>query len=172
MRLSNFKKFLTALFILCPLASQAEVITIDEVTVQVQPEPGNTFKLFFKFEVPQLPEKVNIDYAVLSFGVNITNLSTKVLELLSATKTTVGKSADYNTNPVTAVISKGKSGLNQIDVDITQLVNLWVNGGDKNEGITLISHRNIEEKGLESSKMALAPEFKKASVRIFYTSAE
>ena len=57
----------------------------------------------------------------------------------------------------------------KIDLDITQLVDLWVNGGATNQGVRLVSHRKIVEKSLLTDKVALAPNFKAPAVRVFYT---
>ncbi len=71
-------KMISSLALLILLAASApthaEILTIDEVTIQVQPVADGEVKLFFEFDLPKLPADVSIDYAVLSFGVNVTAL--------------------------------------------------------------------------------------------------
>lgn len=84
-------------FLLLSFASktQAEVITVDKVTAAVQPVSGNAFELLFSFNLPQLPKSVNIDYAVLSFGVNVAApLSANFLEILSSRQQRSGKECE------------------------------------------------------------------------------
>ncbi len=79
-----------------PCTNLAEVITIDMVTVQIQPLEGKTFQLLFKFELPTLPKNVNIDYASLNIGVNVSApLSGEMLEILSTASASQGKVAAY-----------------------------------------------------------------------------
>lgn len=167
------KYIVFAAFISVPLQASAEVILIDDVTVQVEPLQGNNFQIFFKFDLPKVPATANIDYAELSFGVNIKEASSGMkFEVLSREKDATDKLIDYNTNPVTARISKGTIGLAEVRLDITQLAELWSKEGEKNNGIILVAHRRITEKALSNEKISLAPLFKKATVRIFYTEIE
>ncbi|MCI0694627.1 hypothetical protein L0337_21795 [candidate division KSB1 bacterium] len=156
-----------------PWTTWAGVITVEKVTVSVQPIGQNAFQLLFKFDMPQFLGKVNIDHAVLRFGVNIVNPPDgKLLEILSADSTSQGAVVNYNTNPVTGFIPKNKIGLTQIELDVTQLVDLWVNGGAKNDGILVISHRRISEQALQTNKVTLATGVMKPAVAVFYTEVE
>lgn len=115
-----------------------------------------------------MPPKVNIDYAELSFGVNLSvPASEGFLEILSPDSS--GKFTNYNAVPVTGLLPKNKTGQAQVDLDITQLVDLWVNGGVQNKGVLLVSHRKLVQKSLQTGKVSLAPNFKSPTVRIFYT---
>ncbi len=168
-------KIVVVVLLLCGLPSmtQAGVVTLEDVTVEVQPLEDGTFQLLFKFDLPQLPEDVNIDYAILSFGVNKVTLPTgKFLEILSADTTGQGATAAYNANPVTGLLPNKKTGLAQIELDLTQLVDLWINGDEKNQGVLVVSHRRISEKAFETGKVELAPQFRKATVKIFYTAVK
>jgi hypothetical protein len=133
----------------------------------------NTFRLFIKFDLPDLPKTANVDYAVLSLGLDVDEKSdtttTMVFEILSKENMARERITTYNANPVTAIITPKEKGLTQLELDITQLVTLWVKDGEQNEGLVLISHRNIADKFLTSDKIALAPEFKAPTVKIFYT---
>ncbi len=156
-----------------PWTIWAGVITVDNVTVSVQPDGQDGFQLLFKIDLSQIPNKVNIDYAVLSFGVNIVSPpSGNRLEILSADSTNQGAVINYNGNPVTGSIPKGKTGLTSIDLDITQLVDLWVNGGGKNDGVLAVSHRRLPGKALQTNKVTLATGVMKPAVTIFYTEVE
>jgi len=136
--------------------SRAEVATVNKVTVAVQPAGGTAYRLLFTFSLPNLPAGVNIDYAEMSFGVNVSApLSANALEILSADSGSQGKNASYNANPVTAFVPKEKTGLNRVDLDITQLVDSWVNGGARNKGALLVSHRGMAQKVLQTGKGAL-----------------
>ncbi len=140
---------------------------------QLQAVEGDAFRILFTFDLPAIPDNVNIDYAVISFGLNIkSSTNRKLLEILSADNSGQGAASSYNQNPATAVISKHKLGLTQTHLDITQLVDSWVNGNAVNEGILLVSHRAIPEKAFQAEKVALAPQFKKASIKTFYTRIE
>lgn len=55
--------FLIFRFILPPTL-QAKVITVNNVSVQVQTLSDSSFQWLFKFALPPLPARVNIDYAV------------------------------------------------------------------------------------------------------------
>jgi hypothetical protein len=167
-----FRMLLALMVGLLPATTWAGAITVDNVAVSIQPVGENSFQLLFKFELPQLPAKVNIDYAVLSFGVNIANPPDgKLLEILSVDNL-IHPALAYNSNPVTGFVPKERIGLVQIDLELTQLVDLWVNGGGKNEGVLVISHRRLPEKALQTGKIILTPDFKKPAVTIFYTETE
>lgn len=156
-----------------PWTTWAGVITVEKVTVSVQPIGQNAFQLLFKFDILQFPGKVNIDYVVLRFGVNIVNPPDgKLLEILSADSTSQGAVVNYNINPVTGFIPKNKIGSTQIELDVTQLVDLWVNGGAKNNGVLVISHRRISQQALQTNKVTLATGVMKPAVTIFYTEVE
>jgi len=160
---------LVLLFFLPPVI-RAEVITIGKVTTEVKVVSGTEFKLFFKFDLPKFAGKVSIDYAELTLGLNVVEQnSQKFFEILSGTEAVAGKLGVYNSNPVTATVSSREKNLKVIELDITQLLDLWVNGGVANNGITLISHRRVAEKSLATGKVDFAPEFKAPTVRIFYT---
>ena len=149
--------------------SFAKTITLEKVSVQVKPVSDGTFNLLFSFDLPQLPNKVNIDYAVLSFGLNIAGQpDSRALEILSGSTSSQGKTADYNANPVKGWLPKNKTGLALVELDVTQLVELWLKG-EKNEGISVISHRRTADRALETGNVVLAPGFKKATVKIYYT---
>lgn len=168
---SIIRSFLVVAFLLnLAQTSRAEVATVNKVTVAVQPAGGTAYRLLFTFSLPKLPADVNIDYAELSFGVNVTApLSVNALEILSADSSSQGKTANYNANPVTAFVPKEKTGFNRVDLDMTQLVDSWANGGAKNKGALLVSHRGMAQKVLQTGKVSLAPQFRKAVVRIYYT---
>jgi hypothetical protein len=151
----------------------AETFTVEKVNVAIQPLQDNAFRLFIKFDLPDLPKTANIDYAVLSLGLDVDEKSdttiTMVFEILSKENAAREKVTAYNANPVTAIIFPKQKGLTQLELDITQLVTLWVKDGEQNEGLVLVSHRNIADKFLTSDKITLAPEFKAPTVKIFYT---
>lgn len=173
MRSTLLKTVLIILVVSLPWTTQAGILNIDNVQVQVQPLDKQAYKMIFYFEIPKLPDSVAIDYAELSFGINIIDSTkSKTLEILSTENEVQGIVANYNSNPVTEVISKNKLGLTKLNLDITQLLDMWVNHGVKNKGISLVSHRKLQEKALRADRVLLAPEFKKASVRIFYTVME
>lgn len=50
----------------------------------------------------------------------------KFLEILAADSSGTGKVAQYNALPVTGKLPKKKTGAGIIDLDITQLVDLWI----------------------------------------------
>ncbi len=156
-----------------PRTTWAGVTTVEKVTVSVQPIGQNAFQFLFKFDLPQFPGKVNIDHAVLRFGVNIVNPPDgKLLEILSADSTSQGAVVNYNINPVTGFIPQNKVGSTQIELDVTQLVDLWVNGGAKNDGILVVSHRRLPEQALQTNKVTLATGVMRPAVTIFYTEVE
>jgi len=95
-----------------------------------------------------------------------------VFEILSKDQASRDKIANYNSNPVTTIITKKEKGFTQLELDLTQLVELWVKDGESNDGIILVSHRNITDKFLTSDRIALAPHYKSPVVKIFYTVLE
>ncbi len=157
-----------------PFIARSEIIIIENVSVEVQDLKGDSYRLLFNFALPALPDGINIDRAVISFGVNITANSGNInlFEILAAGANGEIAGTSYNQNPVTGRIGRNKLGLTQIDLDITQLVDSWVNGTIKNDGVFVVSHRRIPEKILQKDKIDLAPEFKQATVKLFYTALE
>jgi len=175
MKANFLKTIFVCLIFSAPLISFGEILTIEKIDMQIQPLQNNEFQLFIKFNLPVLPENAHIYYAVLNMGMNVlsnADSASLVFEILSKEKTSREKIVNYNSNPVTSIISRRTKGLTELQLDITQLVNLWVKDGEKNEGIVLVSHRNIEDKYMRSDKINLATEYKAAKIKIFYTIIE
>ncbi len=154
-----------------PLTAWAGVATVENVAVSVQPIEGGSFQLLFKFDLPQLPDSVKIDYAVLTFALNLASTPNgRFLEILAADAT--GKAPEskvaYNQKPVTGLVPRDKTGLVRMKLDITQLVDLWQSGKAKNRGVLVVSHRREESKALRSEVVSFASE-QDAKVKISYT---
>jgi len=173
---TNFLKIIfISLILSVPFISLGETLTVEKINVELQPLRNGVFQLFIKFDLPELPEKANIDYAVLNMGMNVisnADSATLVFEILTKDNASREKIVNYNSNPVTEIISRRTKGLTELQLDITQLVDLWVKQGESNEGIVLVSHRNIEDKYMRSDKISLASEYKAAKIKIFYTIIE
>ena len=162
--------FSVLILLLFPFTLKAEVVTVDDVTVQVKTMPDSSFQWLFQFTLPSLPAGVNIDYAVLSFGVNIVKPPAgKFLEILAADSSSTAKVARYNALPVTGRLLKNRIGPGVLELDITQLVDLWINGGVPNKGILVVSHRRVTGKALQVGKVSLAPGVQKPVGKIYYT---
>ncbi|MBN1408156.1 MAG: DNRLRE domain-containing protein [Calditrichaceae bacterium] len=168
----NLSKRLIFLIFMIPYVVSAEVITIEDVDVKGQPKKNGEYQLLINFELPELPENINIDYAGMTMGVNVVSnpdTLTMNFEILTDINSKKEKLVNYNSNPVTTLISRKQKGLTKLELDITQIVKLWVNEGESNSGITLVSHRNVDKKFLKSERVIFAPGFTKPTVRIFFT---
>ena len=142
-------KLLIFLFFIIPYLISAEVVTIEDVDVKIQPNTNGEFQLFIGFELPKLPENIKVDYAIITMGVNVLSnpdTLTMTFEILTDVNSTRESLVNYNANPVTTFISRKQKGPTKIELDITQIVRLWVNEGE-----------------------SIAPGFMKPTVRIFYT---
>ncbi|MGH7497115.1 MAG: right-handed parallel beta-helix repeat-containing protein [bacterium] len=142
---------------------------------------GNNFMAqkwnnFFEFDLPDFdkaaPEKINIVYAVLAFEVDVLATDAGALSMLEALISAPNKSSPqadlaYNTYPVTARIRRQKTGIELVEVDITQAIDQWVARGVANNGLLLVSRRNAAEKILRQGKIALGVNAIPA-VTIFY----
>lgn len=172
----NFLKIILILFVLLtPVTSLGEILTIENVSVQKQSLRNGEFQIFIQFDLPELPEKANIDYAVLNMGMNVISNADSaaiVFEILSKDNSAKEKIVNYNSNPVTALIPHRVKGLTELELDLTELINLWVTENEQNNGVVLVSHRNIENKLLRSDKINLATEYKVPTLKIFYTKIE
>jgi hypothetical protein len=172
MKYNVLKIIIFSIFIIIPYSISAENITIEDVDVKIQPKTKGEFQLLIKFEIPEMPENINIEYATISIGVNVLSnpdTLTMVYEILADENSTKDNLVNYNTNPVTSIISRKQKGLTKIELDITQIVKMCVIDGESNAGITLVSHRNSDNKFLKSDRVVFAPEFLKPTIRIFYT---
>jgi hypothetical protein len=170
--ISKAKLSIMALLLcLLPFSLLAEVIIITDVKVEVKETEGGAYELLFHFALPQLAKDATIDYAELTFEMNVeSELDEPWLEILSPNP--AAKAVDYNANPVTARLPKGKLGVTTVALDITQMVNLWVNQGVPNDGVRVVSHRRLEQKTLETGKASPVSESKETKVRVFYTIIE
>lgn len=175
MKTKFLKSVLISLILLIPFISFADVLTIKDIDIQIQTLRNNQYQLFIKFDLPEFPDGANIDYAVLSLGMNVESNSdsaTIIFEVLSKDNASRQKLVAYNNNPIKEIITRRTKGLTELKLDITELVTLWVKEGESNEGIVLVSHRNIEDKHLRTDKVSLATDFKAPTLRIFYTVIE
>ena len=131
-----------------------------------------------KFALPALPERVNIDYAAIVFALQIDAPISReemagggnLLELVLANAD--GKAPDagvaYNALPV---LARDTTGSVLIRLDITQIVDLWVNGGAENNGLLIISHRRAASKVLKIGRIRLDAAVR-PEVKIYYTLVE
>jgi hypothetical protein len=136
--------------------------------------------LHFEFDLPDFdkaaPENINIVYAVLSFEVDVLATDTEALNMLEALISAPNKSSPqadlaYNAYPVTARIRRQKTGIELVEVDITQVINHWVTRGVANNGLLLVSRRNTAENALRQGQVALTANATPA-VTIFYALKE
>jgi len=172
MKYNVFKILIFSSFLIMPYMISAEVVTIEDIDVKIQSKINDEFQFLINFKLPEMPENINIDHATITMGVNVLSnpdTLTLVFEILSDVSSTRESLVNYNTNPVTCLISRKQKGLTKIELDITQIVKLWVNDGESNARITLVSHRNEDNKFLKSDRVVFAPGYMKPTVRIFYT---
>jgi len=157
--------------------SLAQKVTIDDVKVSVQPTKGPEFQLHFDFRLPDFDgapvDIVNIDYAVLTFQVEVKPAGVedlKIFEVLVADHDKRKPRPDlaYNSNPVTAIVHRKTAGIEQVTVDMTQLVDHWVHRGIENNGLLIVSHRRLGKKILRSDKLEVLASVK-PSATIYYT---
>ncbi|MGH7493398.1 MAG: hypothetical protein ACREOO_13540 [bacterium] len=165
-----------AALLFSPATSRAQKVTIDNVKAATQMLANDDFQLHFEFDLPDFdkaaPEKINIVYAVLAFEVDVLATDAGALNMLEALVSAPSKSSPqadlaYNAYPVTVRIRREKTGIELVEVDITQVVEHWVGRGVANNGLLLVSRRNTAEKILRQGKIALGANAMPA-VTIFY----
>jgi hypothetical protein len=157
--------------------SQAQKVTVENVKATTQTLANGEFQLHFAFDLPDFDKapasKINIVYAVLALEVEVLATDAKahhLLEGLIAAENKIAPQANlpYNTYPVTARIRREKAGIELVEADITQVIDHWVHRGVTNNGLLLVSHRNIDDKTLRQDVVTLAPNARPV-VAVFYT---
>jgi len=173
--------FYLACALLIPATAFAGKTTITDARFEIQPQQDGSYQILAKFALPALPERVNIDYAAIVLGLQLDAPISReemvgggnLLELVVANAE--GKAPDagvaYNTLPVMARVPHDTTGSVKIRHDITQILDLWVNGGQKNNGLLIISHRRAASKVLKIGRIRLDATVR-PEVQIFYTPVE
>ena len=175
------KVFCLACLLLIPATIFAGKANIPDARFEIQPQQDGSFQILAKFALPALPEKVNVDYAAIVLGMQIdTPISMdemvgggNLLELVLANAEGKAPQAGvaYNALPVIARVPRDSTGAVMLRLDITQIVDLWVNGGQANNGLLIISHRRAASKVLKTGRIRIDPAVQ-PKVQIFYTPVE
>ena len=161
-----------------PHQSFGQKETITKIDFKIVPAQKGEIRLHFKFPLPDFGnvpiEDINIDYAVLRFNVHVHKKAKQfdhnALEVLIADDTgeKILPNLGYNNIPVTPKINRKEKGIKQIEVDITQAVDLWLHDEIPNNGLLLASHRKLAEKILRQGVVVPSANLE-PSVIVFYT---
>lgn len=157
------------LFVCLVFKLHADILILDKNKADVQIKSKEDFEFTIQFDLPILPENVVIDYAVLCLNVQIEDSSNKTIEILSNGESNNVKVIQYNARPIATLIPFEKTGIQEVKIEITRLVRLWIKEGLKNEGIRITSYRYMEEKALSTSRMRFETICEKPEVKIYYT---
>jgi len=167
-----------ALFLLAfTKTATAQQVVVNEIQVFRQPLRNGEFQLHKEFTLPgfdRVPmEQIKIDYAVLELEMPVkmgAESDFGALEILAGgeNKSAPLAGLKYNLNPVTARIRQNRTGIDRVEVDITQIVRGWLHQGVPNHGVLVVSHRTGGEKTLRENHVAF-PHEPRSKITIYYT---